>query len=89
MNSKVLLKTSQQPEGPWSEPQTLYQATPITDGSSTYAPIPHPYYDPTGRTLVVTFTNHPNRIQAVKIVSHFPLERPLSIISLSASSKAL
>jgi hypothetical protein len=68
MNSKVLLKTAQQPEGPWSDPITLYQATPLTDGSSIYAAVPHPYFDESGKTLVVTFTNHPNTIQAVRVV---------------------
>jgi hypothetical protein len=67
MNSKVLAKTASAPEGPWSEPMTLYQATPITKGSSIYAAVPHDYYDRSGRTLVVTFTNHPNVIQAIKI----------------------
>ncbi|EXJ55494.1 hypothetical protein A1O7_08421 [Cladophialophora yegresii CBS 114405] len=68
MNSKVLLKTAQRPEGPWSDPITLYQATPLTDGSSIYAAVPHPYFDESGKSLVVTFTNHPNTIQAVRIV---------------------
>ncbi|ETI21056.1 hypothetical protein G647_07399 [Cladophialophora carrionii CBS 160.54] len=68
MNSKVLLKSAQRPEGPWSDPITLYQARPLTDGSSIYAAVPHPYFDESGKTLVVTFTNHPNTIQAVRIV---------------------
>ncbi|KAJ9613216.1 hypothetical protein H2200_003158 [Cladophialophora chaetospira] len=68
MNSKVLMKTAERPEGPWSDPITLYQATPLTNGSSIYAAVPHPYYDESGKTLVVTFTNHPNTIQAVRIV---------------------
>jgi hypothetical protein len=67
MNSKVLMKTAQQPEGPWSDAMTLYQATPLTNGSSIYAAVPHPYFDETGKTLVVTFTNHPNTIQAVRV----------------------
>jgi len=69
MNSKVLVKTAPAPEGPWSETTTLYQATPITKGSSIYAAVPHPYNDLTGKTLVVTFTNHPNLIQAIRVVS--------------------
>jgi Domain of unknown function (DUF4185) len=69
MNSKVLAKTAPAPEGPWSEPITLYQAKPLTKGSSIYAAVPHPYYDTTGKTLVVTFTNHPNTIQAIRVVS--------------------
>ena len=69
MNNKVLAVTADQPEGPWSDPITLYQATPLTAGSSIYAAAPHPYFDPGGQTLVVTFTNHPNCIQAIKVVS--------------------
>jgi hypothetical protein len=68
MNSKVLAKTSPAPEGPWSDSVTLYQATPITNGSSIYAAVPHPYYDLTGKSLVVTFTNYPNVIQAINVV---------------------
>lgn len=67
MNNKVLAKVARTPTGPWSEPVTLYQATPITNGSSIYAAVPHPYYDQTGKSLVVTYTNHPNLIQAVKL----------------------
>ena len=69
MNSKILAQTAHRPEGPWSDPITLFQATPITEGSAVYAAVPHPYYDPSGKSLVVTFTNHPNTIQAIKIVS--------------------
>jgi hypothetical protein len=68
MNNKVLAKVAYTPTGPWSDPVTLYQATPITNKSSIYAAVPHPYYDETGKHLVVTFTNHPNVIQAVNIV---------------------
>lgn len=67
MNSKVLVQTAQRPQGPWSDTITLYQATPITAGSAIYAAVPHPYFDDGGKTLVVTFTNHPNTVQAVKI----------------------
>jgi hypothetical protein len=72
MDNKVLAMTAQKPEGPWSESVTLYQATPIAAGGSIYTAVPHPHHDQTGKTLVVTFTNHPNCIQAIKIVSrHF------------------
>jgi hypothetical protein len=75
MNNKVLAQVAYAPTGPWSDPVTLYQATPITNGSSIYAAVPHPYHDETGKTLVVTFTNHPNLIQAAKIVGYL-LYRP-------------
>ncbi|KAJ9495287.1 hypothetical protein H2202_009315 [Exophiala xenobiotica] len=68
MNNKVLMKTAQKPEGPWSEtPVELYQATQVTEDGAIYAAVPHDYFDKTGRTLVVTFTNHPNRVQAVMV----------------------
>ena len=69
MNNKVLAKVAFTPTGPWSEPVTLYEAAPITNGSFIYAAIPQPFYDESGKSLVVTFTNHPNLIQAVNIVS--------------------
>ncbi|KAL2407923.1 hypothetical protein ABEF95_015013 [Exophiala dermatitidis] len=72
MNSRVHLKTSLTPEGPWSDPPVmLYQATPILPKEKMgciYAAVPHPYFDESGKTLVVTFTNHPNTIQAVRVV---------------------
>ena len=74
MNSKVLAKTAPAPEGPWSDAVTLYQATPLTNGSSIYAAVPHPYFDPAGKSLVVTFTNHPNVIQAVNMVCTLSLK---------------
>ena len=67
MNSQINARTAPAPAGPWSDNTTLYQATPITKGSTTYAAVPHPYFDTTGKTLVVTFTNHPNTIQAAKV----------------------
>ena len=71
MNSKVLARTAPAPEGPWSDAMMLYQATPITPGSSIYAAAPQVQYDLTGKTLVITFTNHPNVIQAIRVVSSY------------------
>ncbi|RMZ76955.1 hypothetical protein DV737_g4620, partial [Chaetothyriales sp. CBS 132003] len=64
-NSRVQVVTAPSPEGPFTtQPVLLYQAKPIIEGSTAYAAAPHPYFDPSGKTLVVTFTNHPNTIQA-------------------------
>lgn len=60
--------TSNSPTGPWSKPVTLYKATSLESGGNAYAAVPHPQYDESGKTLVVTFTNMPNCIQAVKVV---------------------
>ncbi|EXJ84844.1 hypothetical protein A1O3_05518 [Capronia epimyces CBS 606.96] len=72
MNSRVHVKTAQHPQGPWSDPPVMvYQAKPLLPGEENgciYAAVPHPYFDESGKTLVVTFTNHPNTIQAVKVV---------------------
>jgi hypothetical protein len=89
MNNKVLAVTADKPEGPWSNPMTLYHATPLTAGSSIYAAVPHPYFDQSGETLVVTFTNHPNCIQAVKVVSrHSPIlgQRRTQLLTLARPS---
>lgn len=64
------LKTASAPEGPWSEPQTVYKPTPVQEGGNIYAAVPHQYFDPSGKTLTVTYTNHPNVIQAIRIVSN-------------------
>lgn len=32
-----------------------------------YAGVAHPYLDDSGKTLTVTYTNHPNTIEAIKI----------------------
>lgn len=68
MNSKVLAMVSDCPTGPWSDPIELYQATPLSNGGCIYAAAPHPYYDESCCTLIVTFTNMPNDIQAIKVV---------------------
>lgn len=69
MNCKVQAKVAMLPQGPWSDSIELFQATPITKGGMVYAAAPHPYFDVSGKTLVVTYTNLPNVIQAVQVVS--------------------
>ncbi|RMD43562.1 hypothetical protein DV735_g1577, partial [Chaetothyriales sp. CBS 134920] len=67
-NSKIQVVTAPSPEGPFTtQPVLLYQAKPMTEGSTTYAAVPHPYFDCSGKTLVITFTNHPNTIQAIRV----------------------
>lgn len=71
MNSKVFGETGPAPERPLSDPVTLYRAISITNCSSIYAAAPPPYHYLTGKSLVMTFTNHPNIIQAIN-VGKFP-----------------
>jgi hypothetical protein len=42
LNSKVLVEIAPAPEGPLSDPVTLYQAISITNCSSIYAAAPPP-----------------------------------------------
>lgn len=67
MDNQVLACTSNLPTGPWSKPVTLHKAQPISKGGCIYGAVPHPYYDESGKTLICTFTNHPNRLQAIKV----------------------
>ncbi|KAL9616631.1 MAG: hypothetical protein Q9160_008514 [Pyrenula sp. 1 TL-2023] len=69
VDSKIQAKVAYLPEGPWSDPVELFQATPITPGGAAYAAAPQPYFDKSGKTLVVTFTNLPNVIQAIRVAS--------------------
>ncbi|KAK5945941.1 hypothetical protein PMZ80_000080 [Knufia obscura] len=61
------LKTALTPEGPWSEPMTVHKPKPVQEGGNIYAAVPHQYFDPSGKTLIITYTNHPNTIQAIKV----------------------
>ena len=69
MDNKILAVTSQSPTGPWSPEVTLYVGEPLQEGGCIYSPAIHDYFDGTGQSLVITFTNHPNVIQAIKVVS--------------------
>lgn len=64
---QVLIKTALAPEGPWSDALTVHKPKPVQEGGNIYAPIPHPYFDTTSKTLIITYTNHPNTIQAIKV----------------------
>ncbi|KXH42985.1 hypothetical protein CSIM01_01739 [Colletotrichum simmondsii] len=61
----VFLRTATKLEGPWTPDIKIFQAQAI-DGGLVYAGVAHPYLDPTGRTLVISFTNN-NRIQVIKV----------------------
>jgi hypothetical protein len=63
--SDIFLRTATKLEGPWTADIKVFHATPIENGL-VYAGVAHPYLDPSGQTLVVSFTNN-NRIQVVKI----------------------
>lgn len=45
----------------------VYCTKVAKDGGMVYAGVAHPYLDPSGKTLTVTYTNHPNIIEAIKV----------------------
>ncbi|KAK5653821.1 hypothetical protein OQA88_7980 [Cercophora sp. LCS_1] len=63
-SNTVYLRTAQALEGPWTPDVEVYTTTPI-DGGLVYAGVAHPYLDPSGKTLVVSFTNN-NHIEVIK-----------------------
>jgi hypothetical protein len=65
--NNVAIRTAPKPEGPWTADVMLYNITALSGGGLAYAGVAHPYLDPTGRTLTVSYTNSPNVIEVVKI----------------------
>ncbi|KAH8901808.1 hypothetical protein BR93DRAFT_973218 [Coniochaeta sp. PMI_546] len=61
----VHLRTAQQPEGPWTPDVRVFRDDSI-DGGFVYAGVAHPYLDPSGKTLTVSWTNN-NHIRVAKI----------------------
>ncbi|KAK4466810.1 hypothetical protein QBC42DRAFT_342690 [Cladorrhinum samala] len=61
----VMLRTALSPEGPWTPDIEVYTATPI-DGGLVYAGVAHPYHDPSGNSLVISFTNN-NHIEVIEV----------------------
>lgn len=63
--NRVALRTAGSPEGPWSSDVIVYE--PKLHGPFAYAGVAHPYLDPTGQTLTISYTNAPNIIEVVKV----------------------
>ncbi|KAK8084197.1 hypothetical protein PG997_005468 [Apiospora hydei] len=55
-----------QPEGPWSDDVKVFNATPIGQDGMTYAGVAHPYLDPSGRSMVISYTNN-NNIEVIRV----------------------
>ncbi|KAK8878712.1 hypothetical protein PGQ11_000006 [Apiospora arundinis] len=62
----VFLRTAPLPEGPWSDDVKVFTATPIGHNGMTYAGVAHPYLDPSGRSMVLSYTNN-NNIEVIKV----------------------
>lgn len=61
----VHLRTAEQPEGPWTPDVRVFKDEAI-DGGFVYAGVAHPYLDPSGKTLTVSWTNN-NHIRVARI----------------------
>ncbi|KAK8068698.1 hypothetical protein PG994_005314 [Apiospora phragmitis] len=66
LSNDVLLRTAPLPEGPWSDDVKVFTATPIGQDGMTYAGVAHPYLDPSGRSMVISYTNN-NNIEVIKV----------------------
>ncbi|KAJ2956874.1 hypothetical protein NQZ79_g7330 [Umbelopsis isabellina] len=63
----IMVKTANKLEGPWTTSFTIASTCPNNQCSDIrYAIAPHPEFDPTGKTLLVTWTDS-NQIYAVTI----------------------
>jgi hypothetical protein len=60
------MRTAPKPEGPWSGDVVVWNAT-FRSAGFIYAGVAHPYFDTTGKTLTVSYTNSPNVNEVVKI----------------------
>ncbi|TAQ88007.1 hypothetical protein B7494_g3682 [Chlorociboria aeruginascens] len=72
----VFGKTAPKPEGPWSSEVIVYQSTGYP---YVYSPCQMMQFDPSGKTLTVTYTAYSNIIQAIKILwlDYLPVSRIL------------
>ena len=63
----MALRTAPSPEGPWASDVIVYDVK-CAEGGLAYAGVVHPYLDPSGETLVISYTNDPNVIEVIKVV---------------------
>ena len=69
----IIGRTSERPEGPWSP---HFKIKAVADRAFVYCPSQQYRYDPSGKTLVISYTAHPNQIFALKIVSGISRTNP-------------
>jgi hypothetical protein len=62
----IMVMTAPDLEGPWTTPVTIASSCPDGNCGLRYAITPHPEYDPSGETLLVTWTDS-NVIHTVRV----------------------
>ncbi|HEX4477783.1 MAG TPA: hypothetical protein VH142_21995 [Polyangiaceae bacterium] len=66
-NSDIYVSTAPKLEGPWTSPLTIGTTCPTgTCGTLRYCTAPHPEFDASGKTLLVTWTDA-NQVDAVRV----------------------
>lgn len=70
---QILARTARRPEGPWSQPTVVCKPEPTSKGGNVYSPAVHGYFGSRsgieeGAEVVISYTNHPNRVEAVRVV---------------------
>ena len=69
-DNHIQAQTASQLQGPWSDVVTLFTSTSFYTPPGLnfmYAPAANQFYDPTGQSLLITYTNAPNVVQAIRI----------------------
>jgi len=60
----IIARTADKPEGPWGEHFTIKA---VADRAFVYCPSQQYKYDSSGKTLVISYTAHPNQIFALRV----------------------
>lgn len=63
----VYARTADQPRGPWSSPVELYTVQQ-SGADPVYCAVANPYFDSTGKSIVVTVDNGAATLQATKVI---------------------
>jgi len=67
MNDAVFARTADRPEGPWSKEVKLYDVKRKTEGSFVYCAVANPYFDESGRSVIVTVNNGADCVQVTRV----------------------
>ena len=63
----IFARTADKPEGPWSHQTELYRVKGRKDGDFVYCAVANPYYDESGKSMVVTVNNGSMIVQAHRV----------------------
>lgn len=64
----IYARTADQPTGPWSNAVKLYSASKLPGEQFVYCAVANPYFDSTGKSIIVTVDNGPAIVQATRVM---------------------